>query len=199
MAAELILIVEDNEKNLKLVRDLLQVKGYHTVEAGTAELGIKLAQSHTPHLILMDIQLPGIDGVAALGQLKADPRTAHIPVIALTAFAMPDDRQRLHSAGFDGYLVKPINIRELLEVVGQCCQRRNRHPTLYWRERLKREQLPEGTRKRHGSSKPATMGAYYDGTHLANSGGGRYSAEHQSPGCHPESTRLYRGDRQFGR
>jgi CheY-like chemotaxis protein len=121
MAGELILIVEDNEKNLKLVRDLLQVKGYRTLEAATAELGIGLARAHTPQLILMDIQLPGMDGVAALGQLKADPRTAQIPVIALTAFAMPDDRQRFHSAGFDGYLVKPINIRELLEVARVHC------------------------------------------------------------------------------
>jgi CheY-like chemotaxis protein len=121
MAAELILIVEDNEKNLKLVRDLLQVKGYRTLEAGTAEQGIALARGHTPRLILMDIQLPGMDGVTALGQLKADPGTAQIPVVALTAFAMPDDRQRFHAAGFDGYLVKPINIRELLEVVRACC------------------------------------------------------------------------------
>jgi CheY-like chemotaxis protein len=122
MAAELILIVEDNEKNLKLVRDLLQVKGYQTLEAGMAELGVELARRHTPQLILMDIQLPGMDGVAALGQLKADPTTAKIPVIALTAFAMKDDRERFRSAGFDGYLVKPINIRELLEVVREFCK-----------------------------------------------------------------------------
>ena len=122
MAAELILIVEDNEKNLKLVRDLLQVKGYQTLEAGTAELGIELARRHTPQLILMDIQLPGMDGVAALGQLKANPTTAKIPVIALTALAMKDDRERFRSAGFDGYLVKPINIRELLEVVREFCE-----------------------------------------------------------------------------
>ncbi len=128
MAAELILIVEDNEKNLKLVRDLLQVKGYRTLEAGTGELGVDLARRHTPHLILMDIQLPGLDGVAALGQLKADPATASIPVIALTAFAMHDDRQRFLAAGFDGYLVKPINIRELPAVVREYCERRYPHP-----------------------------------------------------------------------
>jgi len=93
MATELILIIEDHEQNLKPVRDLLQVKGYRTLEAETAELGIELARSHTPHLILMDIQLPGMDGVTALGQLKANPKTAYIPVIGLTAFAMPDDRQ----------------------------------------------------------------------------------------------------------
>ncbi len=122
MAAELILIVEDNEKNLKLVRDLLQVKGYQTLEAGTAELGVELARRHTPQLILMDIQLPGMDGVAGLGQLKADPTTAKIPVIALTALAMKGDRERFRSAGFDGYLVKPINIRELLDVVREFCE-----------------------------------------------------------------------------
>jgi CheY-like chemotaxis protein len=123
MAGELILIVEDNEKNLKLVRDLLQVKGYRTLETGAAEAGIALARQHVPRLILMDIQLPGMDGVAALSQLKADPTTAKIPVIALTAFAMKEDRQRFLSVGFDGYLVKPINIRELPEVVREFCER----------------------------------------------------------------------------
>ena len=135
MAGELILIVEDNEKNLKLVRDLLQVKGYRTLEAGTAELAVELARGHTPRLILMDIQLPGMDGLTALGQLRADPATAKIPVIALTAFAMQDERQRFRSAGFDGYLVKPINIRELLEAVGELCERRLTHP----------HPLPEGS------------------------------------------------------
>ena len=128
MAAELILIIEDNEKNLKLVRDLLQVKGYRTLEAGAAELGMELARRYIPQLILMDIQLPGMDGVAALSQLKSDPVTAQIPVIALTAFAMQDDRQRFRLAGFDGYLVKPINIRELLTAVGECCAQSTSHP-----------------------------------------------------------------------
>jgi two-component system, cell cycle response regulator DivK len=128
MASELILIIEDNEKNLKLVRDLLQVKGYRTLEAGAAELGIELARRHLPQLILMDIQLPGMDGVRALDQLRSAPVTANIPVIALTAFAMQDDRQRFRSAGFDGYLVKPINIRELLEAVGDFCVRHIPHP-----------------------------------------------------------------------
>ena len=128
MADELILIVEDNEKNLKLVRDLLQVKGYRTLEARTGELGVELARRHTPHLILMDIQLPGMGGAAALGQLKADPTTAPIPVLALTAFAMQDDRRRFLAAGFDGYLVKPMNIHELLGVVREFCERRSPHP-----------------------------------------------------------------------
>jgi two-component system, cell cycle response regulator DivK len=128
MAGELILIVEDNEKNLKLVRDLLQVKGYRTLEAGTGELGVELARRHPLQLILMDIQLPGMDGVTALGQLRADPATAKIPVIALTAFAMQNERQRFRSAGFDGDLVKPINIQELLAVVGAFCERHIPHP-----------------------------------------------------------------------
>src|SRR5712691_1831413 len=105
MADELILIVEDNEKNLKLVRDLLQFKGYRTLEAGTAEEGIRLAGSTRPDLILMDIQLPDMDGVSALTRLKAESTTASIAVIALTAFAMKDDRKRFLDAGFDGYLV----------------------------------------------------------------------------------------------
>ena len=123
MAGELILIVEDNEKNLKLVRDVLRFKGYRTLEAGTAEEGIALAGEHLPDLILMDVQLPGMDGVAALGRLKAEPRTAPIRVVALPAFAMKDDRERFLGAGFDGYLVKPINVRELPEQVRQYCER----------------------------------------------------------------------------
>ena len=122
MAGELILIVEDNEKNLKLVRDILQFKGYRTVEAETAEDGITLAQSHQPNLILMDIQLPGADGVTALRQLRTEPRTASIPVIALTAFAMKNDRQRFLDAGFDGYIDKPINVKEFPEQVRRFCE-----------------------------------------------------------------------------
>jgi CheY-like chemotaxis protein len=152
MAGELILIVEDNAKNLKLVRELLQVKGYQTIEAGSAELGIELAHHHTPQLILMDIQLPGIDGVTALGQLRADPATAKIPVIALTAFAMQDERQRFRSAGFDGDLVKPINIRELLAVVGACCEPRTLHPSpLPGGEGADRKSLPDKERKNRGA------------------------------------------------
>ena len=124
MAGELILIVEDNEKNLKLVRDLLQFKGYRTLEAGTAAQGIALAAAHLPDLVLMDIQLPDMDGVSALGRLKAEPSTASLRVIALTAFAMKEDRDRFLSAGFDGYLVKPINVREFPEQVRQFCEGR---------------------------------------------------------------------------
>ena len=121
MARELILIVEDNEKNLKLVRDLLQFKGYHTLEAGTAEQGIGLAGEHRPDLILMDIQLPDLGGDQALARLRADPTTASIPVVALTAMAMYGDEARLLAAGFVGYLSKPISAKEFTEQVRRFC------------------------------------------------------------------------------
>ncbi len=113
----LILIVEDNEKNMKLVRDVLQVKGYATVEAGTAEDGIRLALERNPELILMDIQLPGMSGIDALGVLRANPATAAIPVIAVTASVMQQDRKQITEAGFDGYVGKPINLKEFLDAV----------------------------------------------------------------------------------
>ena len=129
MAGELILIIEDNEKNLKLVRDILQFKGYRTLEAKTAEESFALAASHQPDLILMDIQLPGADGMTALRQLRDEPRTASIPVVALTAFAMKDDRERFLAAGFDGYLDKPINVKEFPEQVRRFCEQ-GRKPNL---------------------------------------------------------------------
>jgi two-component system cell cycle response regulator DivK len=113
----LVLIVEDNEKNLKLVRDVLQVKGYSTLEAGTAEDGIRLAHERKPDLILMDIHLPGISGIDALKILRADAATAAIPVIAVTASVMQQDRKQITEAGFDAYVGKPINIREFLDAV----------------------------------------------------------------------------------
>jgi len=124
MANELILIVEDNEKNLKLVRDVLQHQGYQTVDAGTGEDGVRLAKERRPALVLMDIQLPGIDGIAALGQLRADPVTRAIPVIAVTASAMTHDRKKIMAAGFDGYQTKPIRVRELMDAVRAMLDRR---------------------------------------------------------------------------
>jgi two-component system, cell cycle response regulator DivK len=115
----LILIVEDNEKNMKLVRDVLQVKGYATLEAGTAEDGIRLAGERRPDLVLMDIQLPGMNGIEALGVLRADPATAKIPVIAVTASVMQQDRKLITEAGFDAYIGKPINLKEFLDTVGR--------------------------------------------------------------------------------
>jgi len=112
MANELILIIEDNEKNRKLVRDVLQVKGYKTIESETAEDGLKLALEKSPALVLMDIQLPGMDGITALKQLRANPQTKSIPVIAITASAMTNNRQAMLAEGFDGYQSKPISIKD---------------------------------------------------------------------------------------
>lgn len=108
-----ILIVEDNPRNMKLARDVLNHAGYATLEARTAEDGLALARTEQPGLVLMDVQLPGMDGVEALRRLRADPLTAGIPVAALTAFAMKEDRQRFLEAGFDAHLEKPISVREL--------------------------------------------------------------------------------------
>jgi two-component system cell cycle response regulator DivK len=113
----LILIVEDNDKNLKLVRDVLQVKGYATIEAGSGEDGIRLAGERNPDLILMDIQLPGMNGIEALKVLRANPATAGIPVVAVTASVMQQDRNLITEAGFDGYIGKPLNLKEFLESV----------------------------------------------------------------------------------
>jgi two-component system, cell cycle response regulator DivK len=113
MSDALILVVEDNAKNLKLVRDVLCHDGYQVIEAGSAEDGIKLAEAQCPGLVLMDIQLPGMDGLEALKVLKQSQRTASVPVVAVTAFAMKDDRKRALDAGFDGYLEKPISVQAL--------------------------------------------------------------------------------------
>jgi two-component system cell cycle response regulator DivK len=122
MPDKLILIVEDNELSLKLERDVLQLQGYRTLEACTAGEGIDMAISNQPDLILMDIRLPDIDGVAALGRLRADPRTASIRVIALTSSAMSDDLERFRQAGFDGYLAKPIDVRHFLQEIAAHCR-----------------------------------------------------------------------------
>ena len=117
MANELILVVEDNEKNRKLVRDVLTFKGYRLAEAETGEDGVRLARELRPDLVLMDIQLPGINGITALAQIREDPALRHIPVIAVTASAMTHDRQKIMASGFDGYQSKPINVKEFLAAV----------------------------------------------------------------------------------
>ena len=122
MAGELILIIEDHEKNRKLVRDVLEVKGYNTLESETAEDGIKLAIEKSPDLILMDIQLPGIDGITALKRLKIDPKTQNIPVIAISASAMTYNRVTMLAEGFDGYQTKPISVKDFLEEVTRVLQ-----------------------------------------------------------------------------
>jgi CheY-like chemotaxis protein len=122
VAGHLILVVEDNEKNLKLFRDVLQASGYHTLEATTGGQAVELATRHDPDLVLMDIQLPGVDGVEALDRLRADERTASIPVLAVTAQAMRGDRKRFLRAGFDAYLCKPVDIGELISLVEEHCR-----------------------------------------------------------------------------
>lgn len=121
MASERVLIVEDNDKNMKLVRDVLQATGYSTLEATTGEEAVELALAHEPALVLMDVQLPGIDGAEALEKLRQDERTSSIPVLALTAQAMSGDRERFLAAGFDGYLSKPVDVAELLRAVRDQC------------------------------------------------------------------------------
>jgi two-component system cell cycle response regulator DivK len=117
MSGKLILVIEDNEKNMKLMRDLLQYEGYEVLEADTAEEGLRLAGEYLPALILMDIGLPGMNGFEALKRLRAGSTTAGIPVIAVTASVMTHDQQKIMAAGFDGYQRKPIDIDEFLEAV----------------------------------------------------------------------------------
>ena len=112
-----VLIVEDNEKNMKLARDVLQAKGYKTLEAVTGEDGVKLAKQHVPDLVLMDIQLPGINGIEAFKRIRADANTAKVPVVALTASVTPTDRSAITAAGFDAFVSKPINLKEFLDTV----------------------------------------------------------------------------------
>jgi two-component system cell cycle response regulator DivK len=121
VARELVLIVDDNEKNVKLARDVLRFAGFRTLEARSGEDGISLAAEHLPDVILMDIRLPDMYGTAAARKLKDDSRTERIPVVALTSFAMKGDRERFLAEGFDGYLEKPISVRQFPEQVRSYC------------------------------------------------------------------------------
>ena len=123
MGGELILITEDHEKNRKLIREVLQVTGYQTLETETAEEGIRIARESRPALILMDLQLPGMDGIEALAALRADPSTRPIPVIAVTASAMTHSQAKILAAGFDGYQTKPISVKEFLRLVREVLDR----------------------------------------------------------------------------
>lgn len=123
MPAEQVLVVEDNEKNMKLLRDVLQATGYSTLEAPTGTRAVELATEHGPDLVLLDVQLPDIDGLEVLSRLRADERTASIPVLAVTAQAMQGDRERFLAAGFDGYFSKPVNVVELVATVRRHCER----------------------------------------------------------------------------
>jgi two-component system cell cycle response regulator DivK len=106
-----ILVVEDNERNLKLLRDVLEYEGYDVRVARTGEDAVTVAVKEPPDLVLMDLQLPGIDGMEALRRLRESPRTVDVPVVAVTAQAMKQDRERALQAGFNGYLEKPISVR----------------------------------------------------------------------------------------
>jgi two-component system, cell cycle response regulator DivK len=126
MTGRQILVVEDNERNMRLFCDVLQASGYRTVEATTGASAVELALEHRPDLVLMDIQLPDIDGVEALARLRADERSASLPVLALTAQAMEGDRERFLAAGFDGYLSKPVDIAEFVATVKRYCEENGR-------------------------------------------------------------------------
>ena len=117
-----ILIVEDNEKNMKLARDVLQAKGYQTLEAMNGEDGVRMALAHKPDMVLMDIQLPDINGIEAFARIRANPDTASVPVVAFTASVTSMDRSRITDAGFDGFIGKPINLKEFLETVRKTIQ-----------------------------------------------------------------------------
>ena len=121
MANEQVLVVEDNERNMKLVRDILVAAGYRTLEATSGQEAVDLATEHIPDVVLMDLRLPDIDGVEALRRLRADERTASIPVLAVTAQAMHGDRERFFAAGFDDYVSKPVDVRGLVETVREHC------------------------------------------------------------------------------
>ena len=122
MTSRQILVVEDNARNMRLFCDVLQASGYRTLEATTGESAVEAALEHRPDLVLMDIQLPDIDGVEALARLRADERSASMPILALTAQAMEGDRERFLAAGFDGYLSKPVDISEFVATVKRYCE-----------------------------------------------------------------------------
>ena len=121
MPEPLVLIVDDNEKNLRLARDVLRAAGFRTLEAATGEEAVAVATEHIPDVVLMDIRLPDIDGTEAAARLRAEPRTAAIPIVALTSSAMKGDREWFLASGFDGYLEKPISVRELPDQVRGFC------------------------------------------------------------------------------
>jgi two-component system cell cycle response regulator DivK len=124
MPGELILLVEDNEKNRKLAHDVLVHQGYRVVDAESAEDALRLVREQPPSLVLMDIHLPGMNGIEALRRLRADPATSAIPVMAVTASAMTQDRAKIMAAGFDGYQSKPISVKPFLAAVRELLDRR---------------------------------------------------------------------------
>ena len=126
MTRELVLIVDDNERNRRLARDVLLAAGFRTLEAGSGADGVAAATEHLPNVVLMDIRLPDMNGTEAAQRLKSDPQTRQITIVALTSLAMKGDRESLLTAGFDGYLEKPISVREFPDQVRSFCHRANR-------------------------------------------------------------------------
>lgn len=124
MAGELILVVEDDAKSRRLVHDVLEYEGFRVAEAAAGDEGVRLAKALVPALILMDLQLPGLDGITALGVLREDPATRAIPVVAVTASAMAHDRPKIRAAGFDGYQHKPISVHEFVALVRRLVEER---------------------------------------------------------------------------
>jgi two-component system, cell cycle response regulator DivK len=119
MGEKTILVIEDNEMNMKLMKAVFQIGKYRMLEAFDAETGIRLAREHSPDLILMDIHLPGMDGLSATRVLKADPALRAIPVVAVTGLAMPGDEEKAMDSGFAGYITKPFGVKSLLEQIAQ--------------------------------------------------------------------------------
>jgi two-component system cell cycle response regulator DivK len=128
-APKTVLIVEDNDKNLKLARDLLQIGGFKTLEAVRGEEGVTLARQHRPDVVIMDIQLPDFDGWEALRRIREDPGTADLVVVAVTAYAVAGDEPRFLDGGFDGYMAKPIDVRSFSHTVRAFCTRRRLRET----------------------------------------------------------------------
>ena len=120
-----VLVIEDNTLNLKLVRDVLVHAGFEVIEARSGEEGITRALSRSPDIILMDLQLPGIDGTQAMREIKGSASASHVPIVALTAFAMSEDRERVLRNGFDGYLSKPISVRDLARQITEFLPQRS--------------------------------------------------------------------------
>ena len=123
MANRNILVIEDNKLNMKLMRGIFQLGEYQIIEALDAETGIRLAREHHPFLILMDIQLPGMDGLAATQLIKSNPKLKDIPVVALTGFAMQGDEEKALESGCDGYITKPIDVQHVLKTIDEFYQK----------------------------------------------------------------------------
>jgi len=123
MANRNVLVIEDNKFNMKLMRGIFQLSNYQIIEALDAETGIRLAREHHPFLILMDIQLPGMDGLAATQLIKSNPKLKDIPVVALTGFAMQGDEEKALESGCDGYITKPIDVQHVLKTIDEFYQK----------------------------------------------------------------------------